>query len=48
MLSKRRDPELERQINALIESSVAGIESRLRRRRAYDPRVRKSLEAAVA
>ena len=29
MLSKRGDPELERQMNALIDRSVAGIESRL-------------------
>jgi len=29
MLSKRGDPELERQINALIERSVTGIDSRL-------------------
>ena len=42
MLSKRRDPELERQINALIERSMAGIESRLGRRRAHDPRVGQS------
>ena len=48
MLSKRRDPELERQINALIDRAAAGVESRL----ASDDRtIRVSgnlLEAAVA
>lgn len=48
MLSKRRDPDLERQIDALVERSVAGIESRL----ASDERMIRAsgnlLEAAVA
>ena len=50
MLSKRRDPELERQIDALIEKSVAGVESRLAS--ASDDRMIRTsgnlLEAAVA
>jgi DUF1680 family protein len=48
MLARRRDPGLERQVNALIEKSVAAVESRLARAERGIDASGNLLEAAVA